>query len=236
MIFFDNVSKIYNSSSIALRDVTVRIKPKEFASIVGTSGAGKTTFLKLLIREQEPTTGRIFLDGFDITELRRRDLHRIRRRIGTVFQDYKLLPMKTAYENVAFAMEVAGRTPEEIKEDVPQALHLVGLGGKEDNFPHQLSGGEKQRVAIARALINRPDVLLADEPTGNLDLHNTRGIIDLLLKVNGLGTTVILCTHDREVVNNLGRRVITFDNGRIVSDEENGTYQPDVEPAEVQKA
>lgn len=228
MIFFDNVSKIYNSHSVALQDVTLRIEPKEFVSIVGTSGAGKTTLLRLLLREEEPTSGRIFLDGFDITDVPRRDLHRIRRRIGTVFQDYKLLPMKTAYENVAFAMEVAGRTPEEIAEDVPQAIQLVGLTGKENNFPHQLSGGEQQRVAIARALINRPDVLLADEPSGNLDPGNTAEIVKLLLKVNGLGTTVILATHDREVVNNLGRRVIAFENGRIMSDEENGTYMADV--------
>mgnify|MGYP003394716971 CR=1 FL=1 len=228
MIFFDNVSKMYNRSSVALQDVTLRIAPKEFVSIVGTSGAGKTTLLKLLIREEEPTSGRIFLDGFDITDVPRRDLHKIRRRVGTVFQDYKLLPAKTAYENVAFAMEVAGRTAEEIKEDVPQAIHLVGLEGKENNFPHQLSGGEKQRVAIARALINRPDVVLADEPTGNLDPLNTADIVNLLLKVNGLGTTVILATHDSKVVNDLGRRVITFDGGRIISDKENGTYMPDV--------
>lgn len=227
MIFFDNVSKVYNSHSVALQDVTMRIKPKEFVSIVGASGAGKTTLLRLLLREEEPTSGRIFLDGLDITDVPRRDLHRIRRRIGTVFQDYKLLPMKTAYENVAFAMEVAGRTPEEIKEDVPQAIQLVGLTGKENNFPHQLSGGEKQRIAIARALINRPDVLLADEPSGNLDPGNTAEIVKLLLKVNGLGTTVILATHDREVINNLGRRVIAFENGRIMSDEENGTYMSD---------
>ncbi|MBI3442388.1 MAG: ATP-binding cassette domain-containing protein [Candidatus Sungbacteria bacterium] len=228
MIFFDNVSKIYNSHSVALRDVTLRIEPKEFVSIVGTSGAGKTTLLRLLLREEEPTSGRILLDGFDITDVRRRDLHRIRRRIGTVFQDYKLLPMKTAYENVAFAMEVAGRAPEEIAEDVPQAIQLVGLTGKENNFPHQLSGGEKQRIAIARALINRPDVLLADEPSGNLDPVNTAEIVKLLLKVNGLGTTVLLATHDSKVINDLGRRVITFDAGRIVSDEEHGTYMPDV--------
>ncbi len=228
MIFFDNVSKIYNSHSVALQDVTLRIEPKEFVSIVGTSGAGKTTLLRLLLREEEPTSGRIFFDGFDITDVPRRDLYRIRRRIGTVFQDYKLLPMKTAYENVAFAMEVAGRAPEEIKEDVPQAIQLVGLTGKENNFPHQLSGGENQRVAIARALINRPDVLLADEPSGNLDPGNTAEIVKLLLKVNGLGTTVILATHDREVINNLGRRVITFEQGRITSDEENGTYMADV--------
>ncbi len=227
MIFFDNVSKVYNSHSTALQNVTLRIAPKEFVSIVGTSGAGKTTLLRLLLREEEPTSGKIFLDGFDITDVPRRDLHQIRRRIGTVFQDYKLLPAKTAYENVAFAMEVAGRTPEEIEEDVPQAIRLVGLSGKENNFPHQLSGGEKQRIAIARALINRPDVLLADEPSGNLDPINTAEIVKLLLKVNGLGTTVILATHDCGIVNNLGRRVITFERGRVVNDEENGTYMPE---------
>ncbi|MBI3420587.1 MAG: cell division ATP-binding protein FtsE [Candidatus Sungbacteria bacterium] len=224
MIFFDNVSKIYNSHSTALRDVTMRVEPKEFVTIVGASGSGKTTLLKLLIREEEPTEGSILFDGTDITEIPRHDLHYIRRRIGTVFQDYKLLPAKTAYENVAFAMEVAGRDDADIAEDVPQALELVGLQDKYDSFPHQLSGGEKQRVAIARALINRPDVLLADEPSGNLDPGNTAEIVKLLEKINDLGTTVILATHDPEVINNLGRRVVIFDKGRIISDEANGKY------------
>lgn len=224
MIFFDNVSKIYNHQSVAVRNVTLRIEPKEFVSLVGSSGAGKTTLLKLLLREEDPTEGTIFLDGLDVTGLTRDELHRVRRRIGTVFQDYKLLPAKTAAENVAFAMEVAGRTDEEIDEDVPQALDLVGLGDKMDNFPHQLSGGEKQRVAIARALVNRPDVILADEPTGNLDPDNTMEIVTLLQKINQLGTTVILATHDKEVINALDKRVVVLDRGEIASDNAQGTY------------
>lgn len=224
MIFFDNVSKIYNHNSVALKNVTIRIHPKEFISIVGSSGAGKTTLLKLLIREEEPTEGKIFLDGLEVTSVPREDLHYIRRRLGTVFQDYKLLASKTAYENVAFAMEAASKYDEEIEEDVPQVLELVGLGDKMTNFPHQLSGGEKQRVAIARALINRPDVLLADEPTGNLDPINTWEIIKLLQKINDLGTTVILATHDKEIINSIDKRVIVLDKGGVVSDQEKGKY------------
>jgi cell division transport system ATP-binding protein len=224
VIFFDNVSKIYNHSSVALKSVTLRIQPKEFVSIVGASGAGKTTLLKLLIREEEPSEGKILLDGFEVTALAKHKLHQIRRRIGTVFQDYKLLPTKTAYENVAFAMEVASRSDAEIEEDVPQALELVGLGEKRENFPHQLSGGEKQRVAIARALVNRPDVLLADEPTGNLDPINTWEIIKLLQKINELGTTVVLATHAKEIINSLNRRVVILDKGEVVGDQEQGKY------------
>ncbi|OGZ96462.1 MAG: cell division ATP-binding protein FtsE [Candidatus Sungbacteria bacterium RIFCSPLOWO2_02_FULL_54_10] len=225
MIFFDNVSKIYSHNSAAVRNVTLRIEPKEFVSLVGASGAGKTTLLKLLLREEDSTEGTIFLDGLDVTALTRDELHHVRRRIGTVFQDYKLLPTKTAAENVAFAMEAAGRTDAEIDEDVPQVLDLVGLADKMDNFPHQLSGGEKQRVAIARALVNRPDVLLGDEPTGNLDSVNTGEIVKLLKKINQLGTTVILATHDKQVINTLDKRVIVLDQGEIVSDNAKGTYQ-----------
>ncbi len=224
MIFFDNVSKIYNHSSVALRNVTLRIEPKEFISIVGASGAGKTTLLKLLLREEDPTEGSIFLDGLEVTALARDELHAVRRRIGTVFQDYKLLPTKTAAENAAFAMEVAGQTDAQIEEDVPQALDLVGLADKRDNFPHQLSGGEKQRVAIARALINRPDVILADEPTGNLDPINTWEIVKLLQKINELGTTVILSTHDKEIINAIDKRVVVLDKGEVVSDKAQGKY------------
>ncbi len=224
MIFFDHVSKVYNHHAAALLHVTLKIEAKEFVSIVGASGAGKSTLLKLLIREEEPTEGKIFFDGLDITMLARGALHHVRRRIGTVFQDYKLLPSKTAYENVAFAMEVAGRRDEEINEDVPQALELVGLGDKIDNFPSQLSGGEKQRVAIARALVNRPDVILADEPTGNLDPINTWEIMKLLQKINSLGTTVVLATHDKEIINAIDRRVIVLDKGEVISDEEKGKY------------
>ena len=224
MIFFNNISKIYNHNSIALKNVTLRIKPKEFVSIVGSSGAGKTTLLKLFIREEEPTEGKIFLDGIDVTAIPKSQLHHIRRRIGTVFQDYKLLPMKTAYENVAFVMEVAGKHEEEINEDVPQVLELVGLKDKMHNFPHQLSGGEKQRVAIARAIVNRPDVILADEPAANLDPINTWEIIKLLQKVNELGTTVILASHDKEIINSLDRRVVVVEKGGIISDVEKGRY------------
>lgn len=224
MIFFDNVSKIYNHHTVALKNITLKIHPREFVSIVGASGAGKTTLLKLLIREEDPTEGEIFLDDFEITKIKKRDIHYIRRRIGMIFQDYKLLPTKTAYENVAFAMEAAGRTDKEIEEDVPQALRVVGLWGKAENFPHELSGGEKQRVAIARALVNKPDVILADEPTGNLDPINTWEIINLLKKINELGTTVILASHDREIINLLDKRVIVLDKGYVVSDQEKGKY------------
>ena len=224
MIFFDNISKIYNHNSVALKNVTLTIQPKEFVSIVGSSGAGKTTLLKLLIREEEPSEGRVFLDDVEVTGLPRSEIHHVRRRVGMVFQDYKLLPAKTAYENVAFAMEAAGRADEEIHEDVPQVLELVGLTGKMDNFPNQLSGGERQRVAIARALVNRPEVLLADEPTGNLDPVHTGEIINLLHKINELGTTVTLASHDKEIINAIEKRVIVLDKGEVVSDQEKGKY------------
>lgn len=224
VIFFDHVSKIYNHTSAALKHVTLKIHPREFVSLVGSSGAGKTTLLRLLIREEEPSEGRIFLDGLEVTAVSHRRLHHVRRRIGTVFQDYKLLPNKTAYENVMFAMEVAGKTDEEIAEDVPQVLDIVGLASKTDNFPHQLSGGEQQRVAIARALVNRPDVILADEPTGNLDPINTWEIVKLLQKINELGTTVIFASHNKEIINAIDKRVVVLDHGEVVSDEEKGKY------------
>lgn len=224
MIFFDNVSKIYTSEQAALKNVTLRILPKEFVSVVGASGAGKSTLLKMLIAEEWPTDGRIFLDGIEVTALGYRDLPKVRRRIGTVFQDYKLLPQKTAFENVAFAMEAAGASDIEVAETVPDVLDLVGLKEKFHNFPHELSGGEKQRVAIARALVNRPEVIMADEPTGNLDPINTWEIVRLLVKINELGTTVILATHNKEIVDDLGRRVVTLDKGEIISDEEKGKY------------
>lgn len=224
MIFFDNVSKIYSPTSAALRNITLRIKPKEFVSIVGASGAGKSTLLKMLIAEEKPTEGRIFIDGDEVTALSFRELPRVRRRVGAVFQDFKLLPAKTAYENIAFAMEAAGKSEEEIAEDTPQVLELVGLSDKAGHFPHELSGGEKQRVAIARALVNQPDVVMADEPTGNLDPHNTWEIIMLLEKINQLGRTVILATHDKDIVDKLKRRVVSIDKGQIVRDEERGKY------------
>lgn len=224
MIFFDNVSKVYNKHSVALEHVTLRIAPKEFVSVVGASGAGKTTLLKLLIREEQPSDGQVFLDGTNITTMPRRQLHHLRRRVGMVFQDYKLLPTKTVHENIAFAMEVAGRHDDEIAEDVPQVLELVGLADKMGSFPYQLSGGERQRVAIARALVNRPDVILADEPTGNLDPIASWEIIKLLQKINELGTTVVLSSHNREIINTLSKRVVVLDHGEIVSDEQDGKY------------
>lgn len=224
MIKFDKISKIYSDDSIALNDISFEIKKNEFCSIVGRSGAGKSTLLKLLIREESPTSGNIFIDNVDITNLRRGQLPFLRRRIGAVFQDFKLLPQKTAYENVAFSMEVMGIDEKIIQEDVPQILRLVGLAKKAYHFPHQLSGGEKQRVSFARALVYRPEILIADEPTGNLDLLNTLDVIRLLLKINELGTTVILATHDKTAVDNLRKRVVTIEDGRIIRDEEKGRY------------
>jgi cell division transport system ATP-binding protein len=227
MIVFENVSKIYNRDgfrTVALDNVTFYIKPKEFVSVVGHSGAGKSTLLKMLLAEEKPTEGKIFLDNIDVQGLKKSELPFLRRRIGAVFQDYRLLPNRTAHENVAFAMEASGRDIEEISEIVPQVLDLVGLGERAANLPHELSGGEKQRVAIARALVNHPDVIIADEPTGNLDPLNTWDVIRLLLKINELGTTVILATHDREIIDNLGKRVISMDKGKIVKDDEKGKY------------
>jgi len=224
MIYFENVSKIYNGNCVALDNITLRIRPQEFISLAGPSGAGKSTLLKLLIGEDKPTQGKIMLDNQNLNLVGLGDLPKIRRKIGMVFQDFRLLANRTAYENIAFAMEVAGDINKEIEQDVPQVLDVVGLADKTAYFPHQLSGGEKQRIAIARALIHRPSVILADEPTGNLDLLNTWDIIKLLLKINELGTTIILATHDREIINNLGRRVITLDKGKMIRDEEKGRY------------
>jgi len=224
MIYFDGVSKIYSESSRALEDVSFAIKEGEFVSIVGHSGAGKTTILKLVLLEEKPTSGSIFLDSLDISTLRTSELHKLRKKIGVVFQDYRLLSTKTAYENIAFAMQAAGRTEKEIAEDVPQVLEVVGLIEKSSHFPNELAGGERQRVAIARAIINRPDVIIADEPTGNLDPINVSEIIELLKKINDLGTTVILTTHNKDVINSLGKRVITLENGRVVRDDKEGKY------------
>lgn len=224
MIEFKNVWKIYNKDTTVLQDVTAKIAVGEFVSLVGMSGAGKSTMVKLLIGEEQPTRGTVRFDGIVVHELPRRELPLLRRRIGTVFQDFRLLPKLTAAENVAFAMQVAGRTRDEIDRDVPQVLELVGLGKRVKNFPHELSGGEKQRVAIARALVNHPDVIIADEATGNLDPVNTWEIVQLLLKINELGTTVILATHDKEIVNTLDRRVISLDKGKVMRDEAHGRY------------
>jgi cell division transport system ATP-binding protein len=225
MIYFDNVSKHYNDGrSAALQEVTFQVAPKEFVSIVGHSGAGKTTLLKMIIAEDKPTGGQVFFESLDIHQIPRAKLPNYRRKIGTVFQDFKLLPNKTAYENVAFAMEANGRTDAEIAENVPQALSLVDLDDKIWNFPHELSGGEKQRVAIARAIVNQPDIIIADEPTGNLDPIATYEVVQILRKINDMGTTVIMTTHNKGVIDEIERRVITMDGGRIVRDDSKGKY------------
>jgi cell division transport system ATP-binding protein len=224
MIYFDNVSKIYGDNTAALDNVSLRIAPKEFVSIVGQSGAGKTTLIKMILGEERPTYGAVFFEEIDIHALKKNDVNNYRRRIGTVFQDFRLLSHKNVYENIAFAMEAAGRTEEEIAVDVPHVLELVDLGNKIWNFPHQLSGGEKQRVAIARAIVNQPDIIIADEPTGNLDPVNTYEIIQILKKINDLGTTVVLTTHNKGVIDSLGKRVITMENGKIARDDKSGKY------------
>jgi len=225
MIYFDNVSKIYNDDSVALEGVNLKIEPGEFVSIVGHSGAGKTTLIKLLLAEETPTEGKVFFETTDVHRLKGDAISRLRRNIGTIFQDFRLIPRKTVYENIAFAMEASGRTDEEIRSDVPHALELVDLTHKAWNFPHELSGGEQQRVAIARAIINQPDLLVADEPTGNLDPRNTQDIIQILRRINDLGTTVILTTHNQGVIDSLERRVITVEDGRIVRDDVSGKYE-----------
>lgn len=224
MIYFNKVSKIYNDNSTALKDMTFTIQPKEFVSVVGHSGAGKTTILKMILAEERPTSGTVFFGSMDVHNLNKKEINNYRRKIGTVFQDFRLLPDRTAYENIAFAMEAAGRTDEEIASDVPHVLDLVDLGSKIWNFPHELSGGEKQRVAIARAIVNQPDIIMADEPTGNLDPLNTFEIVQILKKINDLGTTVILTTHNKGVIDSLGRRVMTIDGGKIVRDDPKGHY------------
>ena len=224
MIYFDKVSKLYRDSAPALEDVTLSIAPKEFVTIVGHSGAGKTTLLRMLLAEERPTSGNVYFESVDVHDLPKNALHHYRRKLGTVFQDFRLIPNKTAYENIAFAMEAVGRSDEEIASDVPYILDLVDLADKAHHFPHQLSGGEQQRVAIGRAIINQPDVIVADEPTGNLDPVNTYEVIDILKKVNELGTTIIITTHNKGVVDSVGKRVITMEKGRIVRDDTQGQY------------
>ncbi len=230
MIKFQKVTKIYNANlpgckpTVALDEVSFEVEPKEFVSLVGKSGSGKTTLLRLLLAEEYPTSGRVYFEEQNIHKIGPDALPDLRRKIGVVFQDYKLLPAKTAYENIAYVMEVIGASEKEIARDVPKILEIVGLRNKANNFPAELSGGEKQRVAIARALIHRPDVILADEPTGNLDPYHTLEIVELLLKIHELGTTIILATHNKDVINRLGRRVITLDNGRMIRDDMRGRF------------
>ncbi|MBI2098050.1 MAG: cell division ATP-binding protein FtsE [Candidatus Wildermuthbacteria bacterium] len=224
MISYRNVTKIYPDQSVALRNVSFDVKKGEFVSVVGKSGAGKTTLLKLLLAEERPTEGEVLFDEILVHQLHPSQLPELRRNIGMVFQDYKLLNSKTAYENVAYVMEVMGLEEDTIVRDVGEVLEIVGLGERAHHYPFQLSGGEKQRVAIARALIHRPSCIVADEPTGNLDPYHTRDIIRLLQKINELGTTVILATHNKEIVNRIGRRVLTLVEGQLVRDEEHGKF------------
>jgi len=224
VIYFNNVSKVYNKDSLALSDVTLAITAGEFVSIVGHSGAGKTTFVKMILADEMPSDGTVFFESNNIHKLKNDDLTKLRRRIGVVFQDFKLLGNKTAYENIAFAMESVGKTDEEIEADVPHVLELVDLGHKVHHFPRQMSGGEQQRLAIARAIINQPDLIIADEPTGNLDPINTHEIVQILKKINDLGTTVILTTHNRGVVDSVGKRVVTLEKGKITRDDKDGKY------------
>ena len=224
MIKFKGVSTLYNDNVVALDNVSFYIKSGEFVSLVGQSGAGKTTLVKMLIGEENPSEGRIEVGGWDITRLRGSEVPHLRRQIATIFQDYKLLPKKTLLENVEFALQVCGKSMKKIKLVAPQVMRIVGLESKMHRYPHEVSGGERQRTAIARSLVYQPKILLADEPTGNLDSINAKEIVDLLLKINSFGTTVVLVTHNRDVVNKLRKRVLTLHEGRLVSDQAVGKY------------
>jgi cell division transport system ATP-binding protein len=225
MILLDRVTKVYNRRSTALDRVSLHVEPKEFVIVVGQSGAGKTTLLRLLTREEKQTSGKIIVGGIDYDKLKEKDIPLLRRKIGVVFQDFKLLQNKNVFENVAFALEIVGVSSKEIQNTVPKVLDIVNLKGKEKSMPYMLSGGERQRVAIARAIVRQPKILIADEPTGNLDLKHAWDIIKVLEKINRFGTTVLLTTHNQEIVNKLKRRVVTIDNGKIFSDRANAEYK-----------
>ena len=224
MIYFDNVTKVYPKNCIALSDISLGISSGEFVSILGRSGAGKSTLLRLLLGYEKPTKGNIFFENLNVSKMSPSYLPYHRRKIGMVYQDYKLLDQKTVYENVAFALEVLGKSDNEIRRIVAQALELVGISDKANNFPDQLSGGEQQRVALARAIVGQPKVLLADEPTGNLDIFTTKEIVKLFLKINQLGTAVVLATHNRDIVNIIRKRVVVLERGRIIRDDKEGRY------------
>lgn len=225
MIEISRLTKTYEKSSRALKDVNITIDDGEFVFITGRSGSGKSTLMKILLKEVEPTSGRVIVNDMDLGKMPRRYVPKYRRKLGVVFQDFRLLKDKTVYENVAFAQRVVGASSRSIRESVPRMLKMVGLSSKYKSYPHQLSGGEQQRVAIARALINNPEVLLADEPTGNLDPHNSMEIMKLLEEINRKGTTVIVVTHSRDIVDAMQRRVITIDRGNVISDEKEGGYR-----------
>lgn len=224
MIEFKNVSKIYDEDTIALKNISLSIKKGEFIFLVGPSGSGKTTFIKLVIKEFDESSGSIYIAGRNISNLKANRIPQLRRNVGCVFQDFKLLPNRTVFENVAFALEVIGKPSYEIKVQVPQVLKLVGLYNKLNSYPHQLSGGEQQRVSIARAFVNRPPILLADEPTGNIDPGTSEGIMKILSRINLIGATVLMATHDRNIVNSMRRRVVELEEGEIIRDQKRGVY------------
>lgn len=224
MIYFDNVTKVFSQTCVAISDISFGVSQGEFVSIVGRSGAGKSTLIRLLMAEEKPTKGNILFENINVAKMSSGYLPYYRRRMGVVFQDYKLLPKKTVFENVAFALEILGKSDNEIKRIVPQALEIVGIRERADNFPDNLSGGECQRAALARAIALQPKVLLADEPTGNLDIYTTKEMVKLLLKINQLGTAVILATHNKDIVNTIQKRVIVLEKGKIVRDEARGRY------------
>ena len=224
MIVFENVSKIYDGNVVGLQDVSFHIGKGEFVFVVGPSGSGKSTLIRMVLKELEPTRGRILVAGRNLATLSRRRVPLLRRNIGCVFQDFKLLPNKTVYDNVAYALEVVGEPRRSIRRKVPEILSLVGLSDKTANYPHEISGGEQQRVSVARAFVNHPPLLLADEPTGNIDPETAVGIMQLLVRINRTGTTVVVATHDRDMVNRMRRRVLQLDNGRLVRDERRGGY------------
>lgn len=228
MIQFTNVSKIYPNGARALVDVNLKIGKGEFVFLVGPSGAGKSTLIRLLYRDERPTRGQVQINGKNLVRMKERDVPYLRRQIGVIFQDFKLLPNKTVYENVAFALEVIGVAKREVQARTRIALELVGLAVKENAFPHELSGGEQQRVCVARAIINNPALLVADEPTGNLDPETAWGIMDLLYNINKRGTTVVMATHAKDIVDQMQKRVIAVENGRVARDEEKGGYGYDL--------
>ena len=223
-----NIAKEYRNGVIALYDINIEIHKGEFVFLVGSSGAGKSTLIKLILKEEGITRGQLILDNMDITRVSNRRIPYIRRKVGVVFQDFRLLPNKTVYENVAFAMEIVGARPREIRRRVPTILSMVNLSKKASSFPDQLSGGEQQRVSIARAIVNNPPVLIADEPTGNLDPDTAAEIMRVLMDINNRGTTVIMATHAKEIVNTMKKRVIALENGRMIRDEEKGGYSIEI--------
>ncbi len=225
VILLEDVTKSYPNGTRALNDVSLAIPEGDFVFLVGPSGAGKSTIVKLLIRDEQASTGRVLVDGENVGRLRRSRVPFLRRKVGVVFQDFKLLPNKTVYENVAFALEVTGHTADDIRDRTDRSLELVGLAGRRDHFPQQLSGGEQQRTAIARALVSGPPIVVADEPTGNLDPATGREIMQLLSRVNGLGTTLIIATHNQEIVNAMRKRVVALEQGVVVRDQSEGGYQ-----------